>query len=528
MQRSVPYCGRTLALPWPLNAHFKQINPHYTTVLHFTSSSRNPLHNYHLRKRRKWPLSPYKAKWHFTFKHQQALQSLKQSQPTSPHLLSSLIDSFSLYNSDPTPNSYHFILKTLSRNSNWDQIPPVLDRIESVEKFETPEYVFVDLIRVYGDSNRIREAIDLFFRIHKFRCVPSIYSLNSLLIVLCRNREGIRVVPQILLKSQLMNIRAEGSSFSILIRALCRLRKVNYAIKLLNFMVSDGLGLDERLCSLILSALCEGKDLSGVLVLSFLEEIRKLGFFPKRVDWCNVIRFLVKTGNDMDALDALEQMKIDGIKPNVICYTLVLGGIVEQSKFEIVDKLFDEMLVLGLVPNIHTYNVYINGLCKQHKLGEGVRMLSCMEELGCKPDVVTYNMLLKGFCEVGKLSRALEIVKEMGSKGVKLDSRSYGTIIDGLVNKGEIDEACGMLKEVLDKGFLPQLSTFDGLICGLCERGLVCNALELLRETVGKNVAPGIRAWEALLIGSEFKSSFEEITSTGDKNLIQTGLLGLP
>ena len=93
-----------------------------------------------------------------------------------------------------------------------------------------------------------------------------------------------------------MNIRVEESSFSILIRALCRIRKVNCAIKLLNFMVSDGFGLDERLCSLILSTPCEGKDSSSVEVMGFLEEIRKLGFFPERVDWCNVIRFLVKNG----------------------------------------------------------------------------------------------------------------------------------------------------------------------------------------------------------------------------------------
>ncbi|GFY95754.1 hypothetical protein Acr_11g0000600 [Actinidia rufa] len=279
-------------------------------------------------------------------------------------------------------------------------------------------------------------------------------------------------------------------------------------------------------------------------------------------------------------LDALEQMKIDGIKPNVVCYTLVSDGVVEEGKFEIVDKLFDKMLVLGLVPNIHTCNVYINGLCKQNKLEEGVKMLASMGELGlshpqrldpsvrvaeetrcvCYPLILTYfwespfglvhrpsscmkmstKLAMKrqsgggahpsrGFCEVGKLSRAMEIVKEMGSKGVKLDLRSYGIIIDGLVKKVEIDEACGMLKEVLYKGFIPPSpsSTFDGLICGLCKIGLVGKAMEPLKETVGKNIALAIRAWETLLIGSEFKSSFDEITSTDDKNLIHTGLLAI-
>lgn len=392
-----------------------------------------------------------------------------------------------------------------------DQITPVLHRMEHVENFETPEFIFVDLIKIYGDANMIRPAIDLFFRIPKFRCVPSVDCLNCLLSVLCRNREGIRVVPQILLKSQLMNIRVEESCFCVLIEGLCRIGKVDYAIKLLNFMISDGYSFDGTLCSLILATLCEENDssLSSVQVMGFLDDMRKLGFFPNVVDWCNVIRFLAKKGKGMDALDALEQMKIGGIKPNVVAYTLVLDGVIEEGKFKKVDQLFDEMLLLGLVPNIHTYNVYIRGLCKQNKVEEGIDMLACMEEMGCKPNVVTYNVLLQWFCKVEKLSRAMEIVKEMGVKGVQLDSHTNGILVGGLVKVGEIDEACRLFKVILDKGLPLPSSTFDEVICALCQRGFAGEALNLLKETVGKNFAPGIRAWEALLIVSKLNCSFE-------------------
>ncbi|XAR55767.1 hypothetical protein NMG60_11035965 [Bertholletia excelsa] len=239
--------------------------------------------------------------------------------------------------------------------------------------------------------------------------------------ILCWNREGIRIVPQILLKSQMMNIRLEESSFCILIEALCRIRKVNYATKLLGFMVCDGYGINGSLCSLILSTLCARRDTTGVEVMVFLEEMRKLGFLPRRVDWGNVIKFWTKTGKGMDALDALEQMKMDGIKPDVVCYTLGLDGIVAEGKFKRADQLFDEMLVLGLVPGIHTYNAYINALCKQNKVEEGVAILGPMEELGYRPTVATYNLLLHGFCKVGKLSRAMEIVKAIPSSLLHLD-----------------------------------------------------------------------------------------------------------
>ncbi|KAB5561308.1 hypothetical protein DKX38_006265 [Salix brachista] len=82
-------------------------------------------------------------------------------------------------------------------------------------------------------TNKTHEAIELFYRIPKFRCVPSVYSLNNLISVLCRNSIGLKLVPGILLKSQVMNIRVEESTFQVLITALCRIRKKQTKPKLM-------------------------------------------------------------------------------------------------------------------------------------------------------------------------------------------------------------------------------------------------------------------------------------------------------
>lgn len=484
------------------------------------------LTNKFLRKHRKWPISPYKTKWQITFNQNQALQTLKQSAAQTPHqqqnhdkpdyLLSALIHSFASYECDPTPEAYHFVIKTLNKTSQFHHIPPVLDRIEFVEKFEMPEYILAELIRIYGRAGRIEDAIDLFCRIPRFRCVPSVYTLNSLLSVLCRRREGIRLVPQMLMKSQAMRIRLEESSFRILISALCRIRKIGYAIEIQNCMIDDGYDLDARICSLILSSLCEQKDLalSNFEVLGFLEAMKKLGFSPGMMDYSNAIRFLVKEGRGLDALDVLCQMKMEGIKPDIVCYTMVLHGIIAVGEYGRADELFDELLVLGLVPDVYTYNVYINGLCKQNNVEAGLNMISSMEELGCKPNLITYNLLLKALNMNGELSQAKELMIKMDSKGVGVNSQTYRIMLDGLFHKGDINEAYVLMEEMLDKRLSHKCSTFDEIIYGLCQRGLVCKAGELLKKMVGKNVAPGERAWEALLFSSGSKFNLAEANWT--------------
>ncbi|XP_047326326.1 pentatricopeptide repeat-containing protein At2g38420, mitochondrial [Impatiens glandulifera] len=407
---------------------------HIAFVFRLSYSTRTPsAYIYYLRKGKKWPtLNPYRTKLHQQFDCEEALQALKLlSKSTSNNLLPSLIESFATYACTPTPEAYQFVFRKLTSSAKWIQASEVLNHIEKFEKFNTPEEILIDFIQIYGHANMIGDAIDIFFRIPKFRCNPTVNSLNSLLNILCWNREGIQIAPRILLKSESMQIRADESTFKILVKALCRIGKVDYAVKLLNNVVEGGYNLDGELCSLILSSIVENRCPSVVDILGFLKEMKKLGFCPGRVDWCNVIRVLVcREGKGIEAFNCLEEMKSDGVKPDVNCYCLVMKGLVEKREFKLVDKVFDELLVIGLVPDIECYNVYINGLCKQKKFDEGMKMVASIEGLGCKADTTTYNMLLESLCEGGELDKGREIVKEMRLKGVQINSQMYQFMID--------------------------------------------------------------------------------------------------
>ncbi|KAK6943228.1 Pentatricopeptide repeat [Dillenia turbinata] len=457
-------------------------------------TSLNSTRNYFLRRNRRWPHSPYKAKWHELFARQQAMQTLMKSAselpptPTSnpkqqTHLLSSLINSFALYNCKPDPHAYQFVIKTLARNTQFHDIQFVLDHLENVEDFEVPEFIVAEVIKIYG-------------------CIPSAISLNSLLTILCKNRKGLKLVPGILLKSsQMMKIRVEQSSYRILINALCRIKRFGHAIEMLNCMISDGYIPDVTFYSLILSAMCDHNVVSPNEVLGFLGNMKDSGFSPSMVDYSNVIKFLVKQKKGMDALDVLSQMKSDRIKPDVVCYTMVLDGVIGCGDFGKAEEMFDEMLLLGLVPDVSTYNVYINGLCKQNNVETGVKMLSCMEDMGCKPNTITYNILLCSVCKIGDLGRAMTLFSEMSLKNIPCDLQTYTIIIDSLISKGEVIEACGLFKDMLSKKLNPSSSsTFDEILCRLCQQGLVIEALLLLGEAVVRMLAPGSNAWEALLL----------------------------
>ncbi|RAL39236.1 hypothetical protein DM860_002769 [Cuscuta australis] len=436
--------------------------------LSFSSSSRTRLKNYYLRKTRKWPIPPHKTQWHDKFAHQLSMQSLIQRVSESPETInpfSALIDSFAAYQCDPTPSAYNYVLRLITRYPcYYGLIPQVLDHLQKVCNFEVPEGIFIYLIKFYGDVDELESAIDLFLRIPRFRCTPTVKSLNALLSVLCKNELGLKNIPEILKKSELMNVQIDGSSYGLLIRALCEIGKVNYAVEIFYYLVECGVDTDGKLCSLILSAMCEQNGCDEFDIVGFLEETKKLGVSPKRLDFYYAMRFLGKKGKGKEAAKVLKMMQIDGIMPDIKCYNLVLEVLVLEGNYEKVDKLFDELLVLGLVPTLSTFTIYINGLCKQNKVEEAIKMFASMEEVGCRPDFNTYNVLLETLCGNGMLNEAREVLGQMRLKGVQMNCRTYEFQINSLLRNGETDEACEMLHDMLNKGFVPQSNTLEGLI----------------------------------------------------------------
>ncbi|XP_020101953.1 pentatricopeptide repeat-containing protein At2g38420, mitochondrial [Ananas comosus] len=465
---------------------------------------------------RRWKpaLSPhYKTKRHERVVAEScALESFKlklgaDPEPGADSFVSLLTDSFRAYDSAPTPAAYSFALSHLFRHPHLlgSHLPQILSHLESSDQSPTPEAIFLDLIRNFGKFGLIREALDVFFKIPRLRCAPTAKSLNLLLGILCRRKEGLLLVRDVLLRSPELNIRIEESTFRVLVRALCRIGKVGSAIELMRLMPLHECEPDAKMYSLVLRTIC--KELGSAEAVDFLEEMRSVGFVPS-VPECNaVIGALVRDGKVNDAYFVLNQMIFDGRRPDVGSYNMVLSGLSSKGNFKEVDELFDEMLLTGTVPDKFTYNTYIDGLCKRGDFERAGRMVECMGRVGCNPDIETYNILIAGYVRVSEIRKAREVMNEVRENGIRWNSHTFRILIDGLCLEGRMMEAYQLFLEMLREGCDPGPSSFDRLVCGLCEKGLFSEAIQVLMEMVGRSYAPDARSWTAILEGLEMSSN---------------------
>ncbi|KAF9665330.1 hypothetical protein SADUNF_Sadunf16G0111600 [Salix dunnii] len=156
------------------------------------------------------------------------MQSLKQSATNPPLLENPCISHLLLLFIAPSASiMLNQSLKPMTLFSQFHHILSFLDHLEKAENFESPESIFYYLIEVYGVTDKTQEAIELFCRIPKFRCVPSVYSLDTLMPVLCRSSKGLKLVPESLLNSPVMNTRMEESTFQVLLQPSVGLERMS-------------------------------------------------------------------------------------------------------------------------------------------------------------------------------------------------------------------------------------------------------------------------------------------------------------
>ncbi|XP_078446974.1 pentatricopeptide repeat-containing protein At2g38420, mitochondrial-like [Wolffia australiana] len=366
-------------------------------------------------------LLPYKGKWQYMFAEKLAMEELKNKMMTDRYscnddLIGTVNSTFYRYGLKPGFPAYSFIIKDLIQKGISQRIPPILNHLEETASFDISESLFVNIIRSYGDSFMLQEAIDLFFRIPNFQCSPSVKALNTLLSVLCKRREGLALVPEVLSRTTELKLRLEDSSFMILIKALCKNGRVGAAVELLEEMKLQKYVPHQRIYSMILSSVYKIEDFS--MVISFFEQMKSAGVSLRAVDYNCVINALVKEGRADDAYGILSEMSSKVLRPSVGNYTVVLGGFMSSEDFQMAEEVFDEMLVKGLYPDSCTYSAYIEGLCKQGKVEEAWKMLICMKKMGIRPDSAICETIIRVCIQSDESDKARKIMKEMQEAGL--------------------------------------------------------------------------------------------------------------
>jgi len=115
-------------------------------------------------------------------------------------------------------------------------------------------------------------------------------------------------------------------------------------------------------------------------------------------------------------------------------------------------RICEQMKIDGIEPNVVTYNYFFDALATKNELGFGLQLLEEMESKGIRPDTTTINNLLKLHVPSGNLFAALSIYELTQKYSIRPSSKTFHYLVLVAMNdphfSSNVYEIC---KEMFDQ-----------------------------------------------------------------------------
>ncbi|KAG4955097.1 hypothetical protein AAZX31_14G192300 [Glycine max] len=264
-----------------------------------------------------------------------------------------------------------------------------------------------------------------------------------------------------------------------------------------------------------------------------LDEAKKvLEGMPQKdcVSWNSLITACVANGSVYEALGLLQNMSAGecGLAPNLVSWTVVIGGFTQNGYYVESVKLLARMVVeAGMRPNaqtlvsvlpacarmqwlhlgkeLHGYvvrqeffsNVFVvNGLVDMYRRSGDMKSAFEMFSRFSRKSAASYNAMIAGYWENGNLFKAKELFDRMEQEGVQKDRISWNSMISGYVDGSLFDEAYSLFRDLLKEGIEPDSFTLGSVLAGCADmasirRGKEAHSLAIVRGLQSNSIVGG-------------------------------------
>ncbi|KAG4975461.1 hypothetical protein JHK84_032585 [Glycine max] len=163
-----------------------------------------------------------------------------------------------------------------------------------------------------------------------------------------------------------------------------------------------------------------------------------------------IIGLLCEGGKMEDALSALQDMKVQGIKPSLDTYNPIIHGLSREGKFSDALRFIDEMKESGLELDSETYDGLIGAYGKFQMYDEMGECVKKMELEGCSPDPITYNILIQEYAGGGLLQRMEKLYQRMLSKRMHVKSSTLVAMLEAYTTFGMVEKMEKFYRKILN------------------------------------------------------------------------------
>ncbi|WOG91445.1 hypothetical protein DCAR_0310694 [Daucus carota subsp. sativus] len=411
-----------------------------------------------------------------------------------------------------THQSYFLMLQILSQSRNFNIARNFLFSVEKKSNgaVKIDDKFFNELIRSYANAGLFSESVKLFEKMKSVGVFPSVYTFNSLFVILM-SRGRIGMVYELfdeMLKTY--GVTPDNFTFNILIKGFCRNGKVDEGFRFFNEMMKSGCQPDVVTYNTLVDGLCRvGKvKIAHNVVKGMVKKSGDLNLKPNVVTYTTLIRGYCGKQEIDEALDVLKVMVDCGLTPSDITYNTLIQGLCGAQKLDKIKEVLEGSLGGSqFVPDACTFNTLINAHCSAGNVDEAVKVFEKMAELKVQPDSATYGILIGSFCQNKDYEKSEKLLDELLKKEILLQDggckplvAAYNPIFEYLCGIGKSATADRLFRQLMRRGTQDPVS-FKTLIMGHCREGKFNAGYELLVIMLRRDFMPDAEIYESIING---------------------------
>lgn len=206
-----------------------------------------------------------------------------------------------------------------------------------------------------------------------------------------------------------------------------------------------------------LCAIVEGKQMHGYAL--------KLGYELQLYVLSALVDMYANCGSIADARQGFEYIQ----QPDVVLWTSIITGYVQNGDFEGALNLYCRMQMEGVIPNELTMGSVLKACSSLAALDQGKQMHARIIKYGFNLEVPIGSALSAMYAKCGSLDDGYLIFWRMPTR----DVISWNAMISGLSQNGRGNEALELFEEMCLEGTKPDHVTFVNLLSACSHMGLV-------------------------------------------------------
>ena len=213
------------------------------------------------------------------------------------------------------------------------------------------------------------------------------------------------------------------------------------------------------------------------------------------IAWSALIAGYVQQGTFHQALNCFERMQNEGLSPNAITFTCILKACASIGAIHKGRNIHDEVLRMGLLErDVVLGNALVDMYAKCGMLEKAHKVL---KELPVR-DVVSWCTLISGYAQQGQCGQALDCFEQMKNEDLSPDNIAFVCALKACGHIGNIDKGERIHNEILTRGLLKK-----DIVIGtaLVDMYVKCDMLGTARVVHEKLHCRDVVSWNSLVAG---------------------------